>query len=364
LRHALILAGGSGTRLWPMSRKSRPKQLLPLVEGRSLLALSYQRLEGLVGEGQRYVCAAEAQARQVLAELPSLGEERFLGEPEGRDTLNAIALGCAVIAREDPEAVVGVFTADHLIEPAERFREIVGAGYGLAEEEPDTLVTFGVTPTGPATGYGYLELGEPLGERARRVRRFKEKPEPDTARAYFEAGPERYLWNSGMFVWRAQTFLALLEAYRPQVREGLRRIAEAWGGSGRGETLRRVYPALPRISVDYAVMEPASADPSVKVAAVPMALSWRDIGSWAAYAEACRQDGSGNAQAARRSLFVDCRGTLAASSDPSHLVAAIGCQDLLIVHTPEATLVCPRSRAEEVKKLQGLVRERFGEEYV
>ena len=296
--------------------------------------------------------------------LPS----QFLGEPTGRDTLNAIGLGAAVIGRDDPDAVIAVFTADHIIRPVERFRAIIAEGFELAEQHPQTLVTFGIAPTQPATSYGYLELGQPLDGTARpvqcfTVQRFKEKPDEATAKSYLAAGPERYLWNSGMFVWRAGTLLECIRRYEPATAAGLARAAAAWGGAEQAAVLHEVYPALRKVSVDYAVMEPASRDPRFRVAAVPMPLEWLDVGSWPMFAETCPHDDQQNALAAARHVLVDTRRTLVASSDPRHLIAAIGCEDLVIIHTPDATLVCTADRAEEIKKVYGLVGEWFGAEY-
>jgi mannose-1-phosphate guanylyltransferase len=362
MRYALILAGGSGTRLWPMSREALPKQLIPFIEGKSLLEIAWQRLEGLVPPERRYICAGEKHSQAILAAIPGLQPARFLGEPAGRDTLNAIGLGTAVIGRYDPEAVVAVFTADHIIRPVDRFQEIIAEGFSLAEQYPETLVTFGIAPTLAATSYGYLELGEPLGGTARLVQRFKEKPDEATAKSYLAAGPERYLWNSGMFVWRAGTLLECIRRYEPATAAGLARAAAAWGGAEQAAVLAEVYPALRKVSVDYAVMEPASRDTSFRVAAVPMPLEWMDVGSWPMFAETLPRDEQENALAAARHVLVDTRRTLVASSDPRHLIAAIGCEDLVIIHTPDATLVCPADRAEEIKKVYGLVGERFGGE--
>jgi mannose-1-phosphate guanylyltransferase len=360
MRYAMIMAGGSGTRLWPMSRQSMPKQLIPFIGGCSLLQIALERLEGLVPAPRRLICAGRAHKDAILASLPGFAADRFLAEPVGRDTLNAVGFGAAVLAKRDPDAVVAVFTADHVIEPVDRFQALVESGFDLVESRPGTLVTFGIAPTGPATGYGYLELGGTLSGDARRVCAFREKPAADVAKTYFDAGPGAYLWNSGMFVWKAATLLDCIRRYQPETHAGLMRIAEAWDGPDCDATLDEVYPDLRKTSVDYAVMEPASRDPAVSVAAIPMELSWLDVGSWPSFAQTCPKDSNGNAIAAGRTLLMDSRGTLVASSDPAHLVAMIGCENLIVIHTPDATLVCPADRAEAIKELHRRVGERFG----
>jgi mannose-1-phosphate guanylyltransferase len=364
MRYALIIAGGSGTRLWPMSRAALPKQLIPLIGGRSLVEIAIGRLDGLLPPERRFICAGAAHGAAIQRALPQLGPEQFLGEPCGRDTLNAVGFSAAVLARSDADATIGVFTADHVIEPVDKFQAILNTGYALVEQRPETLVTFGIAPTAAATGYGYLELGEPLAGSARRVRQFREKPDLETARRYFEAGPERFLWNSGMFVWRAATLLDCIRRYAPQNYAGLMRIADAWDTPRRQAVLEEVYPTLGKISVDFAVMEPASRDATVAVAAIPMPLRWLDVGSWPSLAQTCPRDEQGNALAAAHTLLLDTRNTLAASSDPAHLIATIGCDDLVIVHTPDATLVCRADCADAVKELHQQVAARWGEGFV
>jgi mannose-1-phosphate guanylyltransferase len=363
MRYAMVMAGGSGTRLWPMSTRDLPKQLIPFIDGRSLLQVAMERLEGLVPQDRRLVCAGEHTKAVMLDKLPGLSEERFFGEPTGRDTLNAVGYVAAVLAKRDPEAAIAVFTADHLIEPVDQFQKIVERGFDIAEAGGQTLVTFGIAPTEPATGFGYLQLGEKLDDgEGSIVDEFKEKPEQSLANQYLEAGPEKYLWNSGMFVWQASSLLAAIEKFHPENHAGLMKIAQAYDTDQRDAVVAEVYPGLPKISVDFAVMEPASRDDAFTVAAVPMPLSWLDVGSWPSFAGTRKRDDAGNAAAAKHTL-IDTKNTLVASDDPDHLITTIGVEDMIVIHTKHATLVCPADQAQRIKELHGLVGEQHGDEY-
>jgi len=363
MRYALIMAGGSGTRLWPMSRAALPKQLIPFINGQSLLQLAYDRLNDLVPAANRFICAGQKHA-DVICRALDLPADQFLGEPTGRDTLNAVGFSAAVIAQRDPNAVIAVFTADHVIQPVDQFQKIVDHGYRLVEQAPNTLVTFGITPTVAATSYGYLQLGQSIDESARVVEQFREKPDIATAQQYFAAGSTRYLWNSGMFVWRASTLLDCIRRYEPANHAGLMKIGGAWPTPQRHTVLGEVFPTLKKISVDFAVMEPAGRDPQVRVAAVPMPLQWLDVGSWPMFAETCRHDAAGNALGTDRVLLLDTRDTVVASNDPKHLITTIGCDNLVIIHTADATLVCRKDKAEAIKELHKQVGETFGKEMV
>jgi mannose-1-phosphate guanylyltransferase len=360
MRHALILAGGSGTRLWPFSTAALPKQLVPLLQGRSLLDIAVERATSVVPAGQVWLGAGE-QLRAAVTAVEGLQQDRLIVEPSGRDTLAAVALGCAVIAAHDPDAVVAVLTADHLIEPLSSFAETLDAAFAVAEARADALVTFGVVPDAPATGFGYLELGEALEGSAHAVTTFREKPSLSVASEFLAAGPERYLWNSGMFVWRAQTLLAAVDRFVPQSAPVLREMGQAYGTPAWEPLARDAWPSLPKLSIDYGVMEPASTSGEFTVAALPLAARWLDVGSWPAYGDALDPDEAGNQVGAARAVLHASRNNVVASSDPEHLVTLVGCEGLVVVHTPAATLVMPAAEAQRVKELHARVVEQAPE---
>lgn len=360
MRYAVIMAGGAGTRLWPVSRADRPKQLVPLIRrnGRamSLLEIAAERLEGLVAPTQRYICTNESYRAMIRSALPQFTDDLILGEPVGRDTVNAVGFAAAVIAKRDPKGVFAVLTADHLIEPADLFRDRMELGFELVEQDPSRLVTFSIQPTYPATGFGYVERGSSLPN-ARglgfKVVRFVEKPSLEKAQAYVESGA--FGWNSGMFVWKASTILDCLRRYKPESYQGLMKIQAAWGTPDQQRVLADVYPTLPKISVDYAIMEPASREQSrsndgVKVCTVNMDLTWLDVGSWPSFKETLHADAEGNAVAGNGRVMKS-KNTLVVNADDRHHVAVLGCEGLIVVHTEDATLVMPAEKAEELKNL-------------
>ncbi len=364
-RYAVILAGGSGIRLWPLSRESLPKQLIPVLGDRSLLEEAFDRLLGVLPENRRWVCGGARHEAAVRKRIPSLST--YIGEPVGRDTLAAIGYSCALARAVDPNAVVAFLTSDHVMRPLDSFRASLFHAFALVEEKPDLLLTFGIRPHFPSTAYGYLELGEPLAENGiRRVRRFKEKPDLAAAQTYLKAGSNCYLWNSGMFVWKASRFLELLNHYEPEVFSAIKTIVDEPDPAARTALMESIYPTIKKKSVDYGIMEPASQDPDVSIACVALDLDWKDIGSWTAYGSLAKTDESGNTSMLTASdnvevpvIFKECDNTLVVSTVPNHLVACFGCDEMVIVHTADATLICPKSKVEELKKLHSEIQHRF-----
>ncbi|MCZ6697913.1 MAG: mannose-1-phosphate guanylyltransferase [Planctomycetota bacterium] len=354
-RAAVIMAGGAGTRLWPLSRRNRPKQLLRIVEGRSLLRIAFERLRSFLPDTDIYVIALAEHLPAIGKELPEILEQNLIGEPVGRDTANAVALSAAILHRRDPETTMGVFTADHLIRPTDRFAETVRLGFKTADENPDALVTFGIKPTHPETGFGYVHRGDALRPGVWNVKAFREKPDLDTARQYVASGD--YYWNSGMFAWKTRTILGQLADHLPQTHDAAVRMAGAWHSPDGMKLAAEVYPELDRISIDFAVMEKA---PSVLV--VEMNVEWIDVGSWTALPSVVGQDRDDNTVAIERLVQLDSRGNVFVSED-DHLIAAIGVKDLVVVHSRDATLICHKDQAQRIKEMVGELQARYDDRY-
>ncbi len=358
MRYVLIMAGGSGKRLWPLSRQDMPKQLLKVLGGKSLLRIAYERLDGVVPPERVLVCTGADYAHVVAAELPELPTENILGEPEGRDSLNAVVWPGAVLARRDPEARFAVVTADQIMHPVSAFREALEEGFAVVESDPSALVTFGVVPTAPHTGYGYLQRGAQDAQRpaVSEVVAFKEKPDRATAEQYLASGD--YWWNAGMFVWSAATLLDQLAALLPDTHANVLELAE------RPDRLATIYPVLTKISVDYAIMEPVSQGRgSAHVVAVRLPIEWHDVGGFASLAEQLPRDDRGNAVQGT-SVLVDAHDNLVINnSEDGRVVAVVGLTGTVIVQTPQITLVCPVSEAERIKELVAEVTGRLGRSY-
>lgn len=348
--HAVIPAGGSGTRLWPLSRADNPKFLHQLTGSeRSLLQTTVDRFKGLSDPDHCYVVTGTAHAAAVARQLPELPANNILVEPARKDSAAAIALAAAIIARRDPAAIMGSFANDHRIVDVPAFIETVTAAMSMAAD--GLLMTIGITPTGPDTSYGYLRRGEAFGVGSM-LNEFKEKPDHVSAVEYVSSG--QYLWNASMFVWRVDVFLAELERQQPKLHSTVQRLAQVWDTPDRETVLDQLWPTLETISIDYAVMEGAAA--AGKVAVVPGDFGWNDIGDFDTLGSVVPpSDDSGNvvigAGASKPAVMaLDARRNVIVPG--SHrVVATIGTDDMIIVDTPDALLVCPRDRAQDVKRL-------------
>ncbi len=342
--HAVIMAGGSGTRFWPASRRSKPKQFLSLVGGVPLIRTTVDRILPLVPAERIWVVTTEATAEATREVLPELSPDNVLVEPVGRDTAACAGFAAVVVRHSDPEGVCLVLPADHVIRETSRFRRALAAGAQMVEDNGG-LLTFGVRPTRPETGFGYLQVGRehgPVGEwSVHELARFVEKPDLETARRYLGEGG--YFWNSGMFVWPVADLLAEIRRQLPRLADGLEQIADALGGDRADETVGEVYPTLQKISVDYGVMEGAK-----RCWTIPVDFPWSDVGAWPALGELLDCDDSGNALRGR-TVALDCNDCMLVGEGP--VVAAAGVKDLIVVATPEAVLVVPAAEAQRVKDI-------------
>ena len=355
MRHAVIMAGGAGTRLWPLSRSARPKQLLKLFGGKSLLGEAYDRVAKLVPPEAIHIITNRMHLDLIAKELPDLPADNLIGEPQGRDTANAVGLAAAVLRQRDPDAVMGIFTADHIIRPMDNFVAAVDRAFAVAEQHADALVTMGIRPTRPEIAYGYVKRGAQIADGVFEVERFTEKPKLPLAEEYVASG--QYYWNSGMFTWQVDTILDQLAQHLPKSHEGLSKIAAAWSTPQREPTLDQVFPTLEKISIDFAVMERAP-----RVLAVEMDCQWIDVGSWTALEAVLPPDNNGNVLAANRTVNLNSRNNIVVTED-NHLIATIGVQDLIIVHSPNATLVCKKDDAQAIKEMVDEVAGRYSAEY-
>jgi len=359
----MVMAGGGGTRFWPRSREERPKQFLALGGDRTLLQMALDRLEAQVPPQRSWVITGAAYCAETSRQLPGLPADHVVGEPFRRDTAAAVALGAALIAREDPSATIIVTPADHVIEPVQEFRRAVHVAEQMAEEHSNALITFGIPPSYPATGYGYIHRAGELTTRQAisvyRVRGIKEKPPEELAEEYVASG--EYFWNAGIFVWKAATVLDALRQLKPEMHAAVGRIADAWRTPRREEVLRREFDPIERTSIDFAVMEHA-AEAGKEVLAVQATYRWDDVGSWLALERMNPQDADGNTVLATHAGLhtKDC----VIVADEGRLIATIGVDNLLIVQDGNATLVADKREEGAVKQLVDLLRKKGLQKYL
>lgn len=357
--HAVIMAGGAGTRFWPASRAARPKQLLDLVGGRSMIQSTVDRLGDLVTADRTLVVTNERLVDAIHDQLPQLPRDAIVGEPCKRDTAPCIGLAAFLVSQSDDDATMAVMPADHVIQPDEKFQQTISFANELVAQQPDRILTFGIRPTYPAETFGYIERGtaEPSdgGPPTFRVTKFREKPSAATAQEYLDAG--NFYWNSGIFVWKAQTILNALAEYEPEMYAHLRAIGEALGSEDYASVLDREFTAIDGKSIDYAVMERY---PNVQV--IEAQFEWDDVGNWPALARLRGTDRDGNTITGKH-LGVNTSGTIVRSSD-DHLLVTVGMDDCIVVHTPDATLVANKKDEESLRKVVELLKEKGWSEYL
>jgi len=341
---AVIMAGGKGSRFWPRSREKMPKHLLDIQGERTIIRETVDRIRPLVPPERTLIVTGRSHAAELIRRLPEIPAENILIEPVGRNTAPCIGLAALHILQRVPDAVMLVLPSDHRIGDEITFRRVLDAA-GKVAAKGNPLVTIGIRPTGPETGYGYIEQGDLVpageGEKIYRVRSIREKPPLEQARKFMRQG--RFLWNSGMFVWKASTILGAIERFLPELHAGLLQIREALGTEREEEIVGEVYSAQKAVSIDYGIMEKAE-----DVLVVPGDFGWSDLGSWDALWEVSEKDENGNAV---RGPFIGIDAGASLVHSPGKLVALVGVRDLLVVETDDALLICRRGRSQDVRKV-------------
>jgi mannose-1-phosphate guanylyltransferase len=362
MNYAVIMAGGTGKRLWPLSRKSRPKQVLKLLDGQTLLRKCFERLENIFDLRNILVLTNADYVDLVHENLRELPEENVIAEPAVRDTAGAIGLAAAVLHKYDTNANMAVVTADQVLEPVNIFQESMRTALSFVDENPQALVTFGIQPTFPSTQLGYLQFGKAVScmssqNSVHLIDAFREKPDHETAQRYFDQG--NFCWNSGMFVWRCQTILKHLENYLPDAIEPLQNIQTDWGTTNQQQTLQEWFPKLPKISIDYAVMEKAD-----HVYGISLDCSWLDMGSFAALVDIIESDENNNIVIAEHNELLNSSNNIVVTEEGEHMVALLGVNNMIVAHSKDATLVCPIDQADRLKELLEHVQQHQGGKFL
>ena len=350
--HAVIMAGGSGTRFWPASRMNRPKQLLDLSGDKTMIQATVERLHDLVSPDRVLIVTNQRLVDPIREQLPELPVESVLGEPCKRDTAPCIGVAAAWVAKSDPDAIMVVMPSDHVIKDIPAFQTAISEAKKLVEQNPQRLITFGIRPSYPAESFGYIEREKPIeGSEivsAYRVKQFREKPKVEVAREYLASG--NFYWNSGIFVWKAQTILDQLEQHEPEMFGHIQTIGESVGTPEFGSVFNDTFSKIVGKSIDYAVMENSN-----DVITIEATFDWDDVGSWQALARLRGEDDKGNTIAAKH-LGIDTEGTIIRGED-DHLIVTLGIKNCLVVHTQDATLVADKSKEEAVRDVVKLLDE-------
>ena len=356
--YVVIMAGGTGKRLWPLSRKKRPKQVLKILEGETLLRRCFQRLSPMFDSRNIIVLTNSEYVDTVRKNLPELPFNNVIAEPAVRDTAGAIGLAATVLTKYDPEATMAVVTADQLIEPAEVLQNAIKDALKFVNDTPGNIITFGITPTCASTQFGYIKCGEQVnGTGICKVEEFKEKPDAQTADEYFK--DKNYLWNAGMFVWKAKTVLSLMKKFLPESTGPLENIRRDWDGPNQQQSLKDWFVKLPKISIDYAVMEKAPGVHTIK-----LDCRWLDMGSFVALADFISSDENKNIIAAGTNEMLDCSSSIIVTEDQEHLITCMGLKNILVAHSADATLICSIDYAHKIKELLEKVEKDHGEKYL
>lgn len=343
--HAIVMAGGSGTRFWPASRNRQPKQLLRMTGEATMIQATCNRMGDLVAPEQLYIFTAQHLVEPIGEQLPQIPKNSIVGEPHKRDTAPCIGLAAMLVQKNDPDATMVVMPSDHVISPESVFRESIEAAVALVDAKPERIVTFGIPPTYAAETFGYIERGVSLDAtsiKAFDVARFREKPKGKVAEEYFESG--NFYWNAGIFIWKAKTVLDALKKHEPEMYAHLEAIANAWGTANQAEVFDREFGAIQGKSIDYAVMEHHN-----DIVVVEAPFNWDDVGNWQSMARLHGQDDCGNTHLGDV-LAIDSNGCIVRGED-GHLIVTLGTQELIIVHTPDATLVADKSREEDIRQV-------------
>ncbi len=346
-KYAVIMAGGSGQRLWPLSRQKMPKQMIKVIKGKSLLEICIDRIKSIFPLENIYIVTNQQYKGIVEGHLEGIPKDNILGEPVGRDTANAIGFAANIIYQKDRDSAMAVFSADQVISPVRELQSGIQAGFDFVNSNPDVLMTLGIKATSAHTGFGYIKQGEATkSSKVFRVDQFKEKPDIATAQRYLESG--NYCWNSGMFLWKTGTILAEINKSLPENAEGLLKITSMWGSDQAEAFLSEVFPTLPKISIDYGIMEKAA-----KVCMIKLDCDWQDVGSFEALTSNIGQVDCHNNSIAHgiETVLDNCSGIIIISDDSSHLIAGIDIEDLVVVHTKDATLICRKGSTDKLKVL-------------